>query len=464
MVNDKPIWVVSGKRDILLDLVTASPKWDGRVRPAKNSSDVVPREGDLTLVWQEYPHGSPALPNCILGHRATLDETFAWAATYLRVLGPLSAICRVVLTHDADLLFEAYRTPTLTKLEGALVGLILTEVLTLARHPIRVEDITVPACQSTLAYSFARALALGRNLEAATKLPELWERTRRLTGAIHSSELDIQSSATACLTLTRVLGGNQFPMLSKGTDFVADCLRDLDSDGQLTLKGISRLVDWLSESPADQLTSILDLSPQDRVRVFDSVAPRIAASTKGTQLERAFATAMVASLCKPGSLQQYNILREHRATAPEGLLWFGLIQGLHRPSDVLNIADGLGRRVIRDALQPERVLDRPRSDISLIELEVLSRGKTSSFRTAVANQICVEIQPAIYSLAKWRGLGSPVQSELIPEPGDETRSSRDPFDELSATLRYATNLVQVLRRGVRSTGQQDLKKNKRRPD
>jgi len=250
---------------------------------------------------------------------------------------------------------------------------------------------------------------------------------------------------------------------SQGTDFVADCVRDLDCDGQLTLKAISRLAEWLGEPRSEQLTSILELSPQDRVRVFDSVAPRITASGKGTDTERAFATALVASLCKPGSLQQYNLLRDHSTPSPEALLWFGLIQGLHRPSDVLNIADGLGRRVLRDALQPERVLDRPRCDISLIELEVLSRGRTSAFRTSAANQICVEIQPAVYSLAKWRGLGSPAQSELIADHGDEIRSSRDPFDELSNALRYATNLVQELRRRVRSTERQDFKKNKRRP-
>ncbi len=48
--NDKPLWLVSGKREVLLDLTSLTTE-AARIgaRPVQSASDLIPKEGELSL-------------------------------------------------------------------------------------------------------------------------------------------------------------------------------------------------------------------------------------------------------------------------------------------------------------------------------------------------------------------------------------------------------------------------------
>src|SRR6266851_8707924 len=107
---------------------------------------------ELSLVWREYPQGFSELPHAIVAHRATLDDLFAWSATYMRGVGPLSSYCRILLTNEAGLLFDNIKGGIPPPVQSAFVGLIIAEVLVLSRYQLRLGDISLATCESTLAY------------------------------------------------------------------------------------------------------------------------------------------------------------------------------------------------------------------------------------------------------------------------------------------------------------------------
>jgi hypothetical protein len=174
--------MVTGPRDILLDLFTSpEPLRSMSPRLIRQPQELVPREGDIALLWHNSPFASPSFPEAIVGHRATLEDLFAWAATYLRGIGPLSSNARVLNTQEAEVLFANSQEPTLDRIETALVALIIVEVLVLVRNQIRIEDVSVTACESTLSFLTARGLANGRSSFGLDQLPDQWERVRRMT-------------------------------------------------------------------------------------------------------------------------------------------------------------------------------------------------------------------------------------------------------------------------------------------
>ena len=461
--SDKPLWIVSGKREIFLDLASITAE-AARIsaRPVQSASDLIPKEGQLCLVWSEYPQGLSELPHAIVAHRATLDDLFAWSATYMRGVGPLSSYCRILLTNEAGLLFENLKHGTPPQVRSAFVGLIIAEVLVLSRYHLRLEDISLAACESTLAYLFARAIVLGRPSETCGSLPEKWLRVKQYT---HPNALTpaVQGIVDTCKLVAELWGRDQVTLNDR--DLVRGCLRQLVSDGQMTPRLVSRFVEWLgAPSPLDEaFFRILELPPQERVDLFDKTLPVIANNLRATQTERSFAAAMVGSFCKPGSFQQYRLLREHSEKTPESMLWFGLIQGLQRTTDALDIGEGLGRRVLRDLLRDEQIADRPCSDINLVELEILSRGNPlKSVRTEISSQIRVEVQPAIYTVARWRSAES-EQTELAFDSKKDTASEREPVEELFGVLRYAETLVFEIKRKMREGNRTETKKHRRRP-
>jgi hypothetical protein len=208
---------------------------------------------------------------------------------------------------------------------------------------------------------------------------------------------------------------------------------------------------------------MLELTPADRVKLFDDLAPAIKNDRQRTPTERAFALAAVASLCRPGVLQQFTLLRSSLDGVPGALLWFGIIQGLHKNNDVLDVADGLGRRILRELLQREWIIDRPSSDIALMELEIVARGTSlNSIRTNNMSHIIVEVQPGVYTLAKWRPHALSQQRTLSEDTSSEMRSGRDPIEELGATLRHASNLRGDIRKRSGNPAGTESRKGRRR--
>jgi hypothetical protein len=80
-----------------------------------------------------------------------------------------------------------------------------------------------------------------------------------------------------------------------------------------------------------------------------------------------------------------------------------------------NYSLGLGRRILRDLLQYEFFIDRPRCDISVAELELLVTDNklTLEFRTGRTGQMEIEIAPCVTTTVKWPPPGNYQQDLYI---------------------------------------------------
>jgi hypothetical protein len=458
------MWSIPGKREVFLDVVTRlSRREHVDVHRVQSETDIVPHPGEVSLVWQTPPSEPADLPDAIIGDRASLDDLIAWASTYVRGIGAISANSRLLLADDVELLFQAQVSPSLPRYSTAILALIIGEVLTLSDTGPPINEITVSACKSTLAFLMARAAVLGRSEKSIVQLADQWERVHRIT----NSTATIRASVLRAVTET---SQSVLQFLVRETSqvgssaLIGGALARLADDGAATPRLVSDIISSFDDSRHQQsLISMLDLTPADRVKLFDDLAPAINNDRQRTQTERAFALAAVASLCRPGVLQQFTLLRASLDGAPGALLWFGIIQGLHRNNDVLEIADGLGRRILRELLQREWITDRPRSDIALMELEVLARGTSlNSVRTNNASHILVEVQPGVYTLAKWRPRPFSQQRTLLEDRPSELRGGQDPIEELGATLKHASNLLGDIRKRSGNYAATEGRKGRRR--
>lgn len=119
-------------------------------------------------------------------------------------------------------------------------------------------------------------------------------------------------------------------------------------------------------------------------------------------LTSSFLAGLLADHIGPGSFRHVALLLPYLNQYPTALMWYGLCAGLHPDSEVQQIGNCLGRRLVRDLLASDPIISRPKYDISVRELEVhLDREEPLEFRTASQNHIAVELLPGVPAYMKW---------------------------------------------------------------
>lgn len=71
---------------------------------------------------------------------------------------------------------------------------------------------------------------------------------------------------------------------------------------------------------------------------------------------------------------------------------------MHEKTTMLNFADGIGRRLVREIIRPENLLDSPHCDVGVAELQVLSRDVAEvDLRTTSSAHLEIELLPCVVS-------------------------------------------------------------------
>jgi hypothetical protein len=142
---------------------------------------------------------------------------------------------------------------------------------------------------------------------------------------------------------------------------------------------------------------------EDRVTLFEKSLQSLLRNKPSNELHSAFVCGYLASQIGPGAIDHVSLLAPCVHTMPTTFLWYGLCAGLQQNSKLPSYAEGLGRRVLRDALHNENFLDRPSGDIALSELDVVTRseGPAMEFHTGTKGHLEVELAPCVYSIVRW---------------------------------------------------------------
>jgi hypothetical protein len=419
LVAVNKFWIANLTRDQLLDLVQGKANSILSLAP-EQLIELSPPKGKITAIWRALGSADRSpLPQVILGDAPTLEDLFAWSASYLRGIGPITAQTRVITPDVFRIALRTRPENVWVRLASGAVGSILGEVLMHARRVISFGGVTLAACHSTLSFALMRAAALGVRGNELVDVADMWEQVRTQTGqaptvvpmgAIRQAalgfaaarlEADYQSPNESNRWVTLLLGNGNVDALLKEIEVTFGPLPN-----ELSLDGFR------------------ELTAEARVRVFDRVAPTLISHPTTSRVEKAFAIALTTYLCRAGMQQQVTLLAPFSATLPESMVWLGVMQGAVPFTETLAEGDGLGWRVARDLFQPGDIFAPPVCDIALSELQVLSRRRTGPrmIKALSKARLDVELLPGISTFVRTLQPEAPEQSALPLETKASTSS------------------------------------------
>jgi len=404
------MWAVPASRKSVLDLLGRQPS----LPPVEEILDLkrlrqLETSEELLLIWGAQPARSTTgslngeqLPDAIVVRPDQIREFIAWITTVAGGYRPFTAFVRIinpeVALHAVDL-----KLPSLNKFEDAAAGLIIAEALTLSGAQRSVSGLSLLPCQSTYSYSFARALALSYVHNGKDPIAAPFGVAKRLTRQPPRRVPDELLSRTVQV-LSGLAAESSIVERSLGIPpFIWETCRELQFEREVKRS-------WSLLSGAGVLRQqVLDelRGPREhRVKAFE----RILQGADGLDaLTASFLAGLLADQIAPGTFEHIDLLLPYLNRYPTALLWYGLCAGLHRDSEVQQIGNCLGRRLVRDLLTPDPILSRPKYDLSVDELQVhLDREEPLEFRTASQNHIAVELLPGVPAYMKWPVTGEPV--------------------------------------------------------
>ncbi|MEY9592753.1 hypothetical protein ABIA06_005044 [Bradyrhizobium yuanmingense] len=434
MAADETLWSETIRREQLVELL------DGRREMRLREADLLslcnadPGNG-LLAVWSGRQRSklSP-LPQIIVARsRSSLRDLYAWSASYVRGLGPLSGVARTMSMEQLRTVADRRRDREFWSLAPGAVGLVLCE--TIAQNGRGDFEGALNARPNiTLSFALIRAWTLGYPPDAIAEIigaylslprdheKEFDQDLARAAAEVVFSLFDIDASPGLLLNSTK----NWMAQLRVGRR-VAGLLPDV----------LAPFVD-----AHDVLGNFEQLTPEQRVKFFDFVAPRIVAADEAhPRSENAFALAFAAFALRPGLEQQASLMSEYAVKLSAAWLWLGALQTFSRASDMLTIGQGSGWRIAREIVRDEDLWGVPQCDLSIVELDVLLSAKTQIGGSLMRRQrVEVEIYPLITSAI--RG----TTSERGASEGPERNFARS-LDLIGGRLNEALAMLKLLREG-----------------
>jgi hypothetical protein len=384
-VDEPKLWTASIRREQFFDLLEMrGPRLAQNELLGLTRYTYLP---EISGIWvgQNREALSP-LPQVIVASEEQLKDLLAWTGSYLRELGPLSAISRICSSHQLATILNRDPPRDPWKFIGGAIGLIFGEIMALGELTSASAAFSARA-DSTLSYAIIRAWAIGL---PSRSIAELIEKYRELPRAIRNSRVvelsDSIEAITAILLELDAFGGpylsrNWFNELRSGAD-------------RYRLAGEIFHSDLLNRRSIEDLQ---DSTAEQRVKFFDTLAPSLVASVSHNErLDVSFALAFAAFLCRPGLEQQASLLGDYARELPEAWLWLGAFQNFSSLRESMTFGFGWGAHISQGLFRYDAIWTPPTADIGVTEIEVL-RGTSSKILERLLNRsrLEVEIYPMI---------------------------------------------------------------------
>jgi hypothetical protein len=454
-------WTADLRRDELLDVLQR--KGEGIIAPANEPINVSPSRGKITAIWRSRLSSERTLlPQVIVGESRDLDDLWAWAFSYLRGLGPLTAQTRVLTPQEYRSALKRRHVENWWRFIGGFIGMILGEAIVQTAHAQAGEDIGLAACRSTLSFVLTRASALGLNSQELFDIGSTWEKLRIQTGqsitAIAANEISLVAASLSGATISRA-----FPRASEGR-VVEWLFHLLDNGPDELLRELNGAVVGQGES---DLRKLLRGTAEDRVQFFDQSLPSLIDHSSFDRTERSFVIALFAFISRPGLSAQMSLLSTVMRIYPDALLWLGAMQALYSPEETLAYGEGLGWRIARDVSEGEDIFSVPRCDISFSELQLLLRNRTlqRTIRFLPRTRLDVELAPAISTWIRGFSADRSIQSELPldtrPAERDAAELSAKSVRDVERSLETALKIIRAIQMPTNTSSASPRRKSRR---
>lgn len=450
-VANTDVHVVPGEPSLLLRILR------GEVGRESLGKEVVVRLGDLVqgtvgdglfFVWPiGQEHRMLGLPGLILGSPEKLNDLLAWSGAYMKPLSPLTSLIRVI-TRD-DLAKTLWRARDLKPaMVGAMVGAVLGEAT--VNWAGGSESLASVASFYSLTTSFAVSRLVISGLSAAEMDVALdeWDECRRLLAAVEGSPSISSVWRVMRALMNEDIRVHKEPFSSHGKTGGWELRGDLFGGVEDDLLG--SVVGALKAAPAEE-----------RVKIFDQMAPRFADLLPTDQAARALgilaatsATSLAASL---------RLIAPFANRFPDSALWCGGTAGRLLGAGALSSMEGLGWRVWRDASAAIHLLLPPVADVSIRELRVLGRAKSGGAirriaRGARRSRFAVELSSSVtvqMRVASDRNVSAEVE---VQEASNREVSNSELLAALANVARNIDGLREEISRGRSSQAEKSPRK------
>ena len=366
------------------------------------SVDGAVRQGKLRLIWNEAPRGGN-LPSLIVINERDRLSFFAWVNTYLYGWRPISALFRII--SDSDLQKIGFPKSTPKPLSGygnIVLGMILSEAAT---HVASVNGrfdkskLSVNACLATCSFVLGQAVSFGWGHTA--KLIENWFLVRKITQQ-PALNIDLETLLEPWSVALEV---GKFATDMRNRSPISNSIREICYNLRINGKIDRFYLEKLTKGWPGLRDAFEDMDGprEDRVRSFESALSTIIRRRRNIPQSVVFCCGLLASRVAPGSLEHAGLLVPYLDSMKGLMLWYGLCAGMTSDSKLANYSDSLGRRVLRDMATEDTIFSKPRCDISVEELDVLSISETSlrNIRNSIPGKLVVEISPCVNALIRW---------------------------------------------------------------
>lgn len=372
------------------------------------------------------PSDGLKLPTVIAPYSGDTDDFFATVATYYQEASPISALTHVLGHETIELLTGTHKSSSKrnpardSALRMTHLGAAIGEATLAALNSPESGGHSYAACRRTLSYAIARASFVHGAKVSADLVADRWTRLRTMTGLRVSGEI------AAAVLLAHAVSEDNPQILSGASDSSAlyDALSAVVRKGWSEENRVKNSI--LASYPKierhiDEMSGPFD----GRMTAFTRIVESIQSSSHGVRQDE-IAVAYLCNRILPGSFAHSGVLIRLMEFYPAALIWYGIFAVASRKFSLKRWDDGLLAKLERDLAEPFSIDQRPRCDISLEELEVLSRAtlRPEVIKPSQQRALLVALLPGVDVYTRFGPEANAVVERARSEPGINEASNR----------------------------------------
>ncbi|MFN3657129.1 MAG: hypothetical protein ACK4UO_07730 [Pseudolabrys sp.] len=396
--------------------------------------------GHIMMVW-ESNSGPPSLRNLplISVPKSQMRDFFAFTSTYISTYAPFSAFFRVVPSELLEQILDATVAQHEIRIPEEFVGIAIAEAYVQTGGNISLDKLSIQAGLATVSSSVIAAVSNGYvGQDRLETVLSNWALARDL---LVYDQLKVSPDAVApfWLPLLNAMAGLSRPIDTRETDSYGRAIsfvrRQLTEGFSVESHAWRELTKDFPEA-VRALGDERSLARERQVENIDFATTLLLDAPRAQPLLREVAAGFLIARLSGGSFEYLRLCDPFLDRMPRAALWFAFFAGLQRSSNVMFIADCLGRRLARQLFAWAGPFSSPVCDIGFYELEAqaLDKRQLGNFRKEQQNVTLVELLPGV--TARYR---------MSRETGKATESragfDRSLLNQLRVTLMSATRTL-----------------------
>lgn len=365
-----------------------------------------PNQQLYRFLWRSEDEYKNMAPTSIIGDEDSILNLIADVATFYPDYSPISSYFHLFEESLGDpneiqiLKRENQRNKICFpsgNINNIWIALALSESITsLHLNSEHLQSVSFSLCRRSLSFTLARSLYLYPHY-SLSNIIDRWKRLREISNLPVSSD-----SVDALSIISRFLSKSDLDVKAiyyEHIDLLSAIQNFADTVG--SLDEISNI--FSSQHPEiNNFISFFEKSFDDRIGAFNNIIQQIVLNSQDKVL-CSIAIGHFANLLLPGSLSHVKLVAKHENNYPGSLLWYGFFSGATPGFSAERAFGGLGRKLLRDLFCKFDPFLPPTADISLTELESLSRlrAKGDVIKPVHQKAVFVSLLPGVDVMSRF---------------------------------------------------------------